>query len=139
IIAFFVYKRMIDRQELIASVIALTGIGFLSLQGSLTINFGDFLTLLCAIGFAFDIFYTNVFVQKEDALSLTIVQFMTASLIGVIVLIFQRDLTLTMEQEGWYAIIYLAVFSTTIAYVCQNWAFQYTTATRAAIILSTEA
>src|SRR5699024_5875367 len=64
IIAFFVYKRMIDRQELIASVIALTGIGFLSLQGSLTINFGDFLTLLCAIGFAFDIFYTNVFVQK---------------------------------------------------------------------------
>lgn len=95
--------------------------------------------MLCAIGFAFDIFFTNVFVQKEDALSLTIVQFMTASCIGAIVLLFQGDFTVTMEKEGWYAIIYLAIFSTTIAYVCQNWAFQYTTATRAAIILSTEA
>ncbi|MEJ8778530.1 DMT family transporter [Pseudogracilibacillus sp. ICA-222130] len=139
IIAFFAFRRAIDRQEIIASILALVGIGFLSLQGSFTINFGDFLTLLCAIGFAFDIFFTNVFVQKEDALSLTIVQFMTASCIGAIVLLFQGDLTVTMEKEGWYAIIYLAIFSTTIAYVCQNWAFQYTTATRAAIILSTEA
>lgn len=139
IIAFFAFRRAIDRQEVIASILALIGIGFLSLQGSFTINFGDFLTLLCAIGFAFDIFFTNVFVQKEDALSLTIVQFMTASCIGAIVLLFQGDFTVTMEKEGWYAIIYLAIFSTTIAYVCQNWAFQYTTATRAAIILSTEA
>jgi len=138
-IAFVVYKRGIDRQEVIASVIALMGIGFLSLQGNLTINFGDFLTLLCAIGFAFDIFYTNMFVQKEDALSLTLMQFITASTIGVIVLSFQGNLTLSMEKEGMYALVYLAIFSTTIAYVCQNWAFQYTTATRAAIILSTEA
>src|SRR5699024_10078655 len=62
-----------------------------------------------------------------------------ASFIGIVVLLFQGDVTFAMEREGWYAIIYLAIFSTTIAYVCQNWAFQYTTATRAAIILSTEA
>src|SRR5699024_2316271 len=36
-IAFVIYKRGIDRQEVIASVIALVGIGFLSLQGDVTI------------------------------------------------------------------------------------------------------
>lgn len=139
IIAYFIYKRSIDRQEVIASVIAIIGIGFLSLQGSFTINIGDALTLACAVGFAFDIFYTNLFVQKEDAFSLTIMQFITASTIGIIVLLFQKDIPLTMEKEGVFALVYLAIFSTTIAYLCQNWAFQYTTATRAAIILSTEA
>lgn len=139
IIAYFVYKRGIDRHEIIGAIIAIVGIGFISLQGSFTINIGDALTLACAVAFAFDIFYTNHFVQKEDAISLTIVQFMTASLLSVIVLLVQRDIPMTMEKEAVYSLVYLAVFSTTIAYVCQNVAFKYTTATKAAIILSTEA
>src|SRR5699024_9495601 len=120
IIAYFIYKRRIDKYEVIGSVLALIGIGFLSLQGTMTINIGDALSLACAVGFAFDIFYTNLFVQKEDAISLTIVQFMTASLIGVIVLFFQNDIPMTMEKEALYSLIYLAIFSTTIAYLSQN-------------------
>lgn len=139
IIAYFIYKRRIDRHEAIGSIIALVGIGFLSLQGSFTINIGDALSLACAVGFAFDIFYTNLFVQKEDAISLTVVQFITASFIGIVVLIFRQDIPMSMEKEAIYSLIYLAIFSTTIAYLSQNIAFKYTTATRAAIILSTEA
>ena len=96
------------------------------------------LSLACAVAFAFDIFYTNHFVKKEDALSLTIVQFITASFIAVIAVLIQGDIPTTFEKEALYSIIYLAVFSTTIAYVCQNIAFQYTTATKGAIILSLE-
>ncbi|MEI3613220.1 DMT family transporter [Pseudogracilibacillus sp. SO30301A] len=139
IIAYFIYKRRIDRHEVIGSVMAIIGIGFLSLQGSMTINIGDALSLACAVGFAFDIFYTNLFVQKEDAISLTVVQFMTASFIGVVVLLIQGDILMTMDKGAIYSLIYLAIFSTTIAYLSQNIAFKFTTATRAAIILSTEA
>ncbi len=139
IIAYFIYKRKIDRHETIGSMVAIIGIGFLSLHGTLTINIGDALSLACAVGFAFDIFYTNLFVQKEDAISLTVVQFMTASFIGVVVLLLQKDIPIAMEKEAIYSLIYLAIFSTTIAYLSQNIAFKYTTATRAAIILSTEA
>src|SRR5699024_2510650 len=87
IIAYFIFKRRIDRHEIMGALMALIGIGFLSLEGSWTINIGDALSLACAVGFAFDIFYTNLFVKKEDAISLTIVQFMTASIIGIIVLL----------------------------------------------------
>ena len=138
LIAYLVYKRKVDRYETIGAIITLIGIGFLSLQGSMTINIGDALSLACAVAFAFDIFYTNHFVKKEDALSLTIVQFITASFISVIAVFIQGDIPTTFEKEALYSIIYLAVFSTTIAYVCQNIAFQYTTATKGAIILSLE-
>ena len=138
LIAYLVYKRKVDRYETIGSIITLIGIGFLSLQGSMTISIGDALSLACAVAFAFDIFYTNHFVKKEDALSLTIVQFITASFISVIAVLIQGDIPTTFEKEALYSIIYLAVFSTTIAYVCQNIAFQYTTATKGAIILSLE-
>ncbi|MED4531577.1 DMT family transporter [Metabacillus fastidiosus] len=138
VIAYLIYKRKIDRYEIFGSGIAIIGIGFLSLQGSMTINIGDLLSLACAVGFAFDIFYTNRFIQKEDAISLTIVQFITSALISVAVMFIQGDIPTTIEKEAVYSILYLAVFSTTIAYLLQNIAHQYTTATKAAIILSTE-
>ncbi len=138
LIAFAVYKRRIDGYEIIGSIIAIVGIGFLSLQGSLTMNIGDALSLACAVAFAFDIFCTNLFVQKEDAIALTIIQFITASFIGVLVVVGQGDIPTTFEKEAFYSIIYLAIFSTTLAYLFQNIANQYTSATKAAIILSTE-
>ncbi|UPW85295.1 DMT family transporter [Lysinibacillus sp. Ag94] len=138
IIAFAVYKRRIDGYEIIGSLIAIVGIGFLSLQGSLTMNIGDALSLACAVAFAFDIFCTNLFVQKEDAIALTIIQFITASLLGVLVVVSQGDIPTTLEREAIYSIVYLAIFSTTLAYLFQNIANQYTSATKAAIILSTE-
>ncbi|TQR28505.1 DMT family transporter [Lysinibacillus sphaericus] len=138
LIAFAVYKRRIDGYEMIGSIIAIVGIGFLSLQGSLTMNIGDALSLACAVAFAFDIFCTNLFVQKEDAIALTIIQFITASFLGVLVVVSQGDIPTTLEKEAIYSIVYLAIFSTTLAYLFQNIANQYTSATKAAIILSTE-
>lgn len=142
VIAYVVYKRKVDRFEIIGSFLAIIGIGFLALQGTMTINIGDVLSLACAVAFAFDIFYTNHFVQKEDAISLTVVQFITAGAIGLITIAIQGDIPTNFanfESEAFYSIIYLAVFSTTIAYVCQNVGFKYTTATKGAIILSLEA
>lgn len=139
IIAYIIYKRRIDRFEFIAAGVAIVGIGFLSLQDSLTINFGDFLSILCAFAFAFDIFYTNVFVKSEDALALTIVQFYSATILSVIGVIILQDYPTTYSAEGIGIIIYLAVFCTGVAYVCQNIGMQYANPTKSAIILSTEA
>ncbi|MEG0384759.1 DMT family transporter [Solibacillus cecembensis] len=139
IIAYVIYKRRIDRFEFIAAGMAIVGIGFLSLQDSLTINFGDFLSILCAFGFAFDIFYTNVFVKTEDALALTIVQFYTATILSIASVLALGEVPTTYSAEGIYVILYLAVFCTAVAYVCQNLGMQYANPTKSAIILSTEA
>lgn len=139
LIAYVVYKRGFDRYEVIAAFVAVIGIGFLSLNDSFTINIGDLLSILCAVAFAFDIFYTNVFVKKEDALALTIVQFVTAAVLSIIGMVLLGEVPTTIAPEGIYVIIYLAFFCTFIAYVCQNVGMQYANPTKSAIILSMEA
>lgn len=138
VLAYVIYKRRFDRYEVIAAILAVIGIGFLSLTNSFTINVGDMLSILCAVLFAFDIFYTNVFVKKEDALALTIVQFMTASVLGMVMMFVLGEVPTSVEPEGIYIIIYLAVFCTFVAYVCQNIGMQYANPTKSAIILSME-
>lgn len=138
LIAWVVYKRKIDRFEIIGAVTALAGIALLSLQSSFTINIGDVLTLLCAVAFAFDIFYTNKFVKNEDAILLTIIQFIAAAIISVVFVVIRGDVPTSIDTGGLYSILYLAIISTIVAYLLQNIAFKYTTATQGAIILSME-
>lgn len=138
IIAYVVYKRGFDRYEVIAALLAVIGIGFLSLTSDFTINIGDLLSIICAVAFAFDIFYTNVFVKKEDALALTIVQFITAAILSIIGVLILGEVPTSVSIEGMYSIVYLAVFCTFIAYVCQNVGMQYANPTKSAIILSME-
>lgn len=139
VIGFIIYKRRIDRFEFIAAGIALVGIALLSLQDTFTIGWGDWLAIFCAVGFAFDIFYTNVFVKTEDALALTLVQFYTASLLSVLAVIGRGEIPTAVSMNGALVIVYLAVFSTGVAYVAQNVGMQYANPTKSAIILSTEA
>lgn len=138
-IAFFIYKRKIDRFELLGAILAITGVGVISLKISGHINMGDLLTLLCAVAFAFHIFYTAKFVKGEDPVLLTLIQMLTAAVLGFIVVLFKGEVHFSMQQEGIQSLLYLGVFSTTIAFLLQTVAQKYTTETNAAIILSTEA
>ncbi|MFD1929807.1 DMT family transporter [Sporosarcina siberiensis] len=138
-IGFVIYKKRLDVFELIGAVMAVTGVAVLSLKLSSEINLGDMLTLACAFAFAFHIFYTSRFVRTEDPVLITIIQMATAAIISVIVVLFKGETTFTMESEGLLPLIYLGVFSTTLAFLLQTVAQKYISETKAAIILSTEA
>src|SRR5699024_6415009 len=73
-IGWVFYKKKIDRFEFLGALMAISGVAFLSLKLSFEINIGDFLTLCCAVAFAFHIFYTMLFVKSEDAALLTLIQ-----------------------------------------------------------------
>ncbi|MFB3161015.1 DMT family transporter [Neobacillus sp. 179-J 1A1 HS] len=137
-IAFVMYKRKIDMYELVGAILAMIGVGVLSLKLSADINIGDLLTLGCAFGFAFHIFYTAKYVKDSDPILLTLIQMITAAIIGSIVVVLKGETTVVMEKEGLFSLLYLGVFSTTIAYLLQTVAQKMITETKAAIILSTE-
>lgn len=137
-IAFVMYKRKIDMYELVGAILAMVGVGILSLKLSADINIGDLLTLGCAFGFAFHIFYTAKYVKDSDPVSLTLIQMVTAAIIGSIVVVFKGETSVVMETEGLFSLLYLGIFSTTIAYLLQTVAQKMITETKAAIILSTE-
>ncbi len=138
-IGFFIHKRNLDIFELTGAVLAVIGIAFLSLQLTGELNIGDVLTLLCAFAFAFHIFYTARFVKDEDAVVLTLVQMGTAAVIGLSVVMMKGETNFSFESSAILPLVYLGVFSTTIAYLLQTVSQKFITETKAAIILSTEA
>lgn len=139
LIGFVLYKRKIDLFELTGAILTVIGIALLSLQFNGEVNSGDMLTLLCALAFAFHIIYTASFVQEEDPIVLTLIQMLTAACIGFLVTGVKGEMHFSMQQEALMPLVYLGIFSTTIAYVLQTTAQKFVTETKAAIILSTEA
>ncbi|MBS4195674.1 DMT family transporter [Lederbergia citri] len=137
-IGYVLYKKRLDRFELVGAFLAMTGVGLLSLQDSFKINIGDTLSLLCAIAFAFHIFYTAKYVKNEDPILLTLIQLLTAAVIGIIVVIFKGEGTMAIDGEALLPVLYLGIFSTTIAFLLQTSAQKYISETKAAIFLSTE-
>ncbi|MDN7242172.1 DMT family transporter [Planococcus sp. N028] len=137
-LALVLYRRKIDFFELSGAILAMIGVGVLSLKVNGAVNIGDLLTLGCAVFFALQIFYTAKYVKDSDPILLTLVQISTAAVIGVLVVAFKGDPIVAVEREGILSLVYLGVFSTTIAYLLQTMAQKWLSETTAAIILSTE-
>lgn len=137
-IGFVLYKKKLDKYELTGAVLAMTGIGFLSLKLSMEINFGDLLSLLCAFAFAFHIFYTAKFVKDEDPIVLTIIQMWTAAFLGFAVILFRGEVAMPVTDGAVLSLLYLGVFSTALCFLLQTSAQKFISETKAAIILSTE-
>ena len=123
-----------------AAVLALTGIGLLSLQGDLSVNRGDVLTLICAIGFALHMFYIDRYTEKWDPVTLTVLQLSFAAL-------FSWLLSPILDggfPEGAFrpdivgSMLYLGIFSTMIGFLLQNVCQKYTAPSTASLLLSTE-
>lgn len=115
------------------------GVALLSLNGNLTLSLGDGLTLLCAVGFAFQIFFTGEFVKKYPASVLNMVQMITAFVLSAVSLvIFGGDMIFRLQAQGWLSVLYLGVISTTVCYLLQTACQKYVDETKAAIVLSME-
>ncbi len=137
-IAFVILKKKIGAKGIIGAVMSVLGVGLLSLNGNFTVSLGDGLTLLCAVGFAFQIFFTSEFVKKYPAFVLNMVQMFTAFVLSAISLVIFGENDFQVTTQGWLSVLYLGVVSTTICYLLQTACQKYIDETKAAIILSME-
>ncbi len=138
-IALAIVKKKIATKNLIGAIIAIIGAGVLSLQSDFSINFGDALTLVCAVGFAFQIFLTGEYVTKVSPFILNLIQMATAFVLSFLCMIMFDELNFVITTEGVLSILYLGIMSTTICYLLQTISQKYVDETKAAIILSMEA
>lgn len=137
-IAFVILKKKIGAKGILGAVMSVLGVALLSLNGDLSVGLGDGLTLLCAVGFAFQIFFTSEFVKKYRATVLNLVQMATAFLLSGISLLLSGQTEFRVTSQGWLSVLYLGVVSTTVCYLLQTASQKYVDETKAAIILSME-
>ncbi len=138
-IGYLIYKRKIDKIGVISSIITLVGIGVLSLEVDFSVNIGDMLTLVCAVGFAFHIFFMSEFTKVNSPIVLTSVQFITVSILSFILQVVLGEGKIDASVGGYMGVIYLGIFSTTICFLVQSICQRKVEGTKTAIILSTEA
>ncbi len=137
-IAFLILKKKISMKSIAGAVMAIFGVGLLSLEKNLSLGLGDALTLVCAVGFAFQIFFTSEFVKKYRAVVLNFVQMLTAVLLSVVSLFLFGETEFHVTAQGWLSVLYLGVISTALCYLLQTVSQRYVDETKAAIILSME-
>ncbi len=137
-IAFVILKKRVGARSIAGAVMAIVGVGLLSLEKNLTLGIGDALTLVCAAGFAFQIFFTSEFVKKYRAVALNFVQMLTAVLLSFVSLFLFQETEFHVTAKGWLSVLYLGVISTALCYLLQTASQKYVDETKAAIILSME-
>ena len=137
-IAFVILKKKIGIKSIAGAVMAIVGVGLLSLEKNLTLGVGDVLTLVCAAGFAFQIFLTSEFVKKYRAVVLNFVQMLTAVVLSFVSLLLFGETGFHVSAKGWLSVLYLGVISTALCYLLQTASQKYVDETKAAIILSME-
>lgn len=137
-IGTLLYKRSLDRYGIGGAILACIGVGILTLNGGFNINKGDIFTLICALGFALHIFYVGEFVKKYDPILLTTLQLSFAFIFSLIAIVVMGQTNIHLNSKGILAVLYLGIFSTTLAFLLQNVAQKFTNETKAAIILSME-
>lgn len=130
-------KKKVDTYSIIASFLCMIGIGFLTLNDSLTINIGDFFTIICAFMFAVHIALTSIIAKEESALTMVFIQMIIGAILSLLFsLIFKESLL--VNSSSFMAILYLGIFSTLIGFLLQLLGQRYSQASKAAILLSTE-
>ncbi|WP_313578833.1 DMT family transporter [Lacrimispora sp.] len=137
-ISFLILRKKIGARGIAGAVMSMAGVALLSLDRNFSLGLGDGLTLICAVGFAFQIFLTSEFVKKYRATVLNFIQMITAFFLSFISLMAFGETQFHVTGKGILSVLYLGVISTTVCYLLQTASQKYVDETKAAIILSLE-
>ena len=139
-LSWAIYKKKPQLSHVVAGILCISGIGFVSLSGSDGgINIGDVLTLICGIFYALQIIIMDRYLTEGDAMDVSVMQFAAgAVLCWVFALIFENRPTV-VPSSAWFSILYLSVMCTGVCFYLQAWGMQYTSATTSAVIMCFEA
>jgi drug/metabolite transporter (DMT)-like permease len=119
---------------------ALAGIFLLSGGALSHLTRGDLLTVVCAVFWAIQISLAGVALTATGRpLALSAVQFAVTAVLGLAVAVCVEPISVDVLRETFWEILYVGVFSSGLAFALQLVGQRYTTASQAAIFLSSEA
>lgn len=127
--------------SIIGAIVSFIGLYFLTQYSFVGVNVGDFLVLLCAVGFAWHVIFTGKFTVKHDTRPFVLYQLIFIALIfGVLTLVKGTYTSASaVPMIGWITIVICALFATVFAFVVMALAQKFVDPTRVGIIHSTEA
>ena len=139
-LAWWIAKRKPNAFNIVAAIMCVAGIGFVSLDSGLTMRFGDAMTLGGAVFYALHICAVAKVSQGRDIFVLTMWQFAFVAVFSCIAgLVFEPapDFA-SLQPEAWWSLVYLGVGCTALALLFQNVGQQKLAPSTASLLLSLE-
>jgi drug/metabolite transporter (DMT)-like permease len=136
LLAAAILRTRITRLTWAAVVLAVGGLGVLTLQG-FSVGYGETLTLLAAILYALHIVGLGAWSRPSDAIGMSILQCLVITAIAFVAAV-PGGITLPDRAGDWLSVAYMALFAGAAALLGQTWAQAHLPPTRSAIIMSME-
>ena len=136
-IALVVLKEKPRIGAVVGVILAIIGLGLLTLGDGLSAGLGELLTVGCAIAFAFHIVYVTKYGSVTEPTVMVAVQ-LGLSAIAAFAMAGLTGTAAAPSAAALRAGIYLGLVATAFAFVVQVYAQRMTTATRAALIYTLE-
>ena len=138
------WRRVVKRWTAVGVALALVGLYLLTVPASQTgtllegINFGDLLTLGCALAFAFQIIYLGRATHRYPFEPIAVLQLMVAAALTALAVPLLEAPSVTWSPSVLWAIAVTGLAGTAAAFSIQAWAQQFTPPTHTALIFSLE-
>lgn len=144
IIAFLFLKQKQEAKLIVAVAVCFVGIALLTLKGDFSINMdnlkGDLLCIMCAVAYATNLLTVEKGVSTEgvDAFNLGTFQLGFVGIFNLIMVSVLGHWAVAPTKTIWGAVIFLAIFSTGVAFILQPIAQKHTTASHTGLIFALE-
>ena len=132
-------KRKIGANVWVGIILAVVGLYFLTMSGSLTLTPGDLYLIACAVVFAIQILAIDTFAGEYDSVKLACIEFLTVTVTSGAVMLALEDVKLSSIMSAMIPLLYAGVLSGGIAYTIQIICQSRIEPSVASILMSAEA
>lgn len=131
-------KRKPSKTIYISVVLAVAGLYLLSCVGVTTINRGDLMLLGCALAFAFQILFVEIFGNGLNGVQLNCAQCIVNGVLSAIVMLLFEEPNMEAITACWLPLMYAGILSMGVAFTLQIVGQRYLDSAPASIIMSLE-
>jgi len=138
LIGFLVFRQSIPMSIRWGVLLATVGLFLLCTNGTWTMNYGDLLTILCALCVAWHIIFTGEFAPVSDIYWLTTIQIGIVALFSTLVAQWGGHSVFIWHPEILWALVICILFATVFAFLVQTSAQRVISSSHIALIFCTE-
>lgn len=138
VLSGLVLKAWPDTRAVVSVAIALVGLGFLSIQPKIGVNFGDVLVLACAFFYSVHIILLDRYVKIFDLMLLTFIQMGVLAFGNTASGLIFEDFKLPSGALVWTSVIVCGVFASAVAFYVQGHAQRILSPVRTSMVLIME-
>ena len=138
LLSWLLFKARPAAREMLAALITLLGVGFISLSGGLNIQIGDPISVGFTVVFALQIIIIGRYTRGLSPINLAFFQLLSALVLSAAAVVIMRVPLRVGDPSFWGAVFYLGPINTAFAMVLQNTAQKHTKENHAALLMSLE-